>query len=241
MSKNINFRARSKTEFEVQDKPYPAVKKLPKWYMDESPLMFIQKDHPNDGKLHLRGRRANITFKKCIPLLDGMSAGYILPLWADVLVEQENGIPSIYWKTINNVFEIHGSDTMRIVPPVGYQNVVYKYLNCWIPQTPPGYSCLITSPLGHHDLPFKAVPAIVDTDKSTLEVLFPVWIKEGLEGVVERGTPIAQIIPFKRDNWESTFDYYEDGQYYGEIEEKNANKTIVGHYLKNHWSKKKFK
>ncbi len=52
---------------------------------------------------------------------------------------------------------------------------------------------------------------------------------------------MVQIIPFKRDDWESTFDYYEDEEYKNIIQEKNFNSKMVGHYLKNHHSKKKFK
>jgi hypothetical protein len=241
MSKNINFRATSKTEFQVQLKPYPAVKQLPKWFLDMDPYNDPNPIYPSDGKLHFRHRAANTTFKKCVPLLDGMSAGYIIPLWADVMVEQDNGFPLIYWKTANDVFSLHGESSTHIIPPFGYQNIVYKYNNCWIPQTPKGYSCLITSPLGHNDLPFKAISAIVDTDSSTLELVFPMWIKTGFEGIVEKGTPLVQVIPFKRDDWESTFDYYENGEYVNVIEERNFNSTMVGHYLKNHHSKKKFK
>ena len=240
MSKNINFKARSKTEFETQTKPYPAVKKLPSWFLDMQPYEDIP-GYPNDGKLHFRNRGANATFKKCTPLLDGISAGYIVPLWADVMVENEDGVSKIYWKTIENIFQPHGQSSKLIEPPTGYQNLVYKYINCWIPQTPPGYSCLITSPLGYQDLPFRAIPAIVDTDKSTLELVFPMWIKKDFEGIVEKGTPMIQIIPFKRDDWDSTFDYYEDGEYINVIQEKNFNSTMVGHYLKNHHSRKKFK
>ena len=240
MSKDINFRARSKTEFDVQPKPYPAVKQLPKWFTEASPYSTMA-GYPLDDKLHFRSRTANATFKKCTPLLDGISSGYIIPLWADVMVEQNNGFPEVYWKTKNDVFSLHGEPSREIPSPVGYQQVVYKYHNTWIPQTPKGYSCLITSPLGYNDLPFKAVPAIVDTDSSTLELVFPMWVKEGFEGIVEMGTPMVQIIPFKRDDWESTFDYYEDGEYHNVIQEKNFNSTMVGHYLKNHHSKKKFK
>ena len=240
MSKNINFRAKSKTEFEVQLKPYPAVKQLPKWFTDASPYEPLP-NFPQDNKLHFRNRNANTTYKKCVPLLDGLSAGYIIPLWADVMIEQNNGFPEIYWKTHSDIFLIHGEFSREIPAPEGYDQIVYKYLNCWIPQTPKGYSCLITSPLGYNNLPFHAVPAIVDTDRSTLELIFPMWVKKGFEGIVEKGTPLVQIIPFKRDDWESTFDYYEDGQYYSIIEEKNFNSTMIGHYLKNHHSKKKFK
>jgi hypothetical protein len=241
MSKNINFRARSKTEFDVQTKPYPAVKQLPDWFTEALPYHNENGTFPDDNKLHFRKRNANVTFKKCVPLLDGMSAGYIIPLWSDVMVEQENNFPLIYWKNKVNVFEPHGDYSSKIVPPTGYKNYVFKYSNCWIPQTPKGYSCLVVSPLGYGDLPFKIVPAIVDTDNSTLELIFPTWVKEGFEGIVEKGTPMAQIIPFKRDNWESTFDYYEDGEYENVIEEKNFNSTMVGHYMKNHHSKKRFK
>jgi len=237
MSKNINFRARSKTEFEIQQKPYPAVKQLPKWFLNMNPYEDIV-GYPNDGKLHFRNKIANTTFKKCVPLLDGLSSGYIIPLWTDVMIEKENNFSSIYWKSEYDVFQQHGQSSQSIEPPPGYQNIVYKYFNCWIPQTPPGYSCLIISPLGYQDLAFKAIPAVVDTDKSTLELVFPMWIKDDFEGIVEKGTPMVQIIPFKRDNWESTFDYYEDGEYKGVIEEKNFRSTMVGHYLKNHHSKK---
>lgn len=240
MSKNINFRARSKTEFEVQTKPYPAVKQLPKWFLDMDPYENLE-GYPPDKKLHFRNRTANATFKKCVPLLDGMSAGYIIPLWADIMIEQNKEIPDIYWRTNIDVFSVHGKSSREIPAPAGYDQVVYKYNNCWIPQTPKGYSCLIISPFGYSDLPFKAVPAIVDTDRSTLELIFPVWIKTGLEGIVEKGTPMVQVIPFKRDDWNSTFDYYEDGEYYNVILEKNFNRTLAGHYLKNHHSKKKFK
>jgi len=242
MGKKINFKATSQTEFEVQIKPYPAVKNIPKWFLDMQPYSDKSNpNYPNDGKLHFRNRIANSTFKKCVPLLDGMSSGYIIPLWADVMIEQENGYPQIYWKTLSDVFTIHGESSTHIVPPPGYQNVVYKYNNCWIPQTPKGYSCFITSPLGHHDLPFKAIPAVVDTDRSTLELVFPMWVQKGFEGIVEKGTPLVQVIPFKRDDWESTFDYYEDGKYKHVIEERNFQSTMVGHYLKNHHSKKRFK
>ena len=242
MSKNINFKAKSKTLFEIQLKPYPAVKQLPEWFINMSPY----EDHsynlfPNDNKLHFRNGMANATFKKCVPLLDGLSAGYIVPLWADIMVEIQDNFPQIYWKSKNEIFQLHGDSSKKMVPPVGYTNFIYKYNSCWIPQTPKGYSCLITSPIGHNDLPFKAISAIVDTDRSTLELAFPVWIKENFEGIVEKGTPMVQIIPFKRDDWTSTFDYYEDWEYKDVIEEKNFNSTMVGHYLKNHHSKKKFK
>ena len=118
--------------------------------------------------------------------------------------------------------------------------MVFKYLNAWMPITPPGYSCLITSPFGHKNLPFQAAPAIIDTDKSRLDLSPPGWIKEGFEGVIEKGTPLIQITPFKRENWNSEFDYYEDYEF-TKLQEKTMNSNIVNHYIKKVWSKKNYK
>jgi hypothetical protein len=241
MTENINFRARSKTEFDIQLKPYPAIKSLPRWYLDSDPFVKDPMFGPDSSKTHVRLKSANHNFKKCTPLLDSMSSGYIIPLWADVEVDNSNPyFPQIYWKTKHDVFIAHGANTREIDPPVGYHKQVFKYMNCWIPQTPKGYSCLIVSPFGYNDTVFKAVPAVIDTDKSTLEVIFPMWVKAGFNGIVQKGTPLVTVIPFKRTDWKATFDYYEDGEYHNIIEEKNFNSTIIGHYLKNHWSKKKF-
>ena len=95
-------------------------------------------------------------------------------------------------------------------------------------------------PLGHHNIPFRSIPAIVDTDRSKLEIVQPMWLKKDFTGVIEKGTPLVQVIPFKRDDWNSTFDYYEDGYYHNVVAEKNFRGTIVGNYIKNHWSKKRF-
>ena len=58
-------------------------------------------------------------------------------------------------------------------------------------------------PSQRHDLPFFTLTAIVDTDKFPNKLHLPFFIKEGFEGIIEAGTPIAQIIPIKRDVWKS--------------------------------------
>jgi hypothetical protein len=79
---------------------------------------------PNDGKLHFRNRAANATFKKCVPLLDSLSSGYIIPLWADVMVEQENKFPEVYWKTHQDIFSLHVEPSREIPAPVDRKSVV---------------------------------------------------------------------------------------------------------------------
>jgi hypothetical protein len=208
---------------------------------------FISEENPDGKKLLVENLSSNASFKKCTPMLDALVSGYIITLWADVLVRQvpsqEGQLnPRITWRVEYSagVFEQHGFNSNQIPPPLGYSNKVFKYLNTWIPHTPPGYSVMVTSPFGYNNLPFYAVPAIIDSDKSQLELIFPMWVKEGFEGLVEAGTPLIQLTPFKRTNWKTEFDYLKDGEYI-KIQDKNFGKNIVNNYIKNHWSKKSYK
>lgn len=238
-SEKITFTARNKWEFDIQDRPYPASSAIPQWWKDLTPYEKSS-DNPDGKKLIVRNWNSNASAKKCTPMLDALTSGYIIPLWTDVFVSQTEEGPTINWKNKPNVFTPHQPTSRQIPAPLGYDQVVFKYLNTWIPRTPPGYSVLVTSPFGYRDLPFYAIPGIVDSDKATLELVTPVWIKTGLEGVVNHGTPMLQITPFKRTNWESEFDYYEDEEY-DKVQERTFLKTIVNHYVKNHWSKKEYK
>ncbi len=238
MSKKIQFIANSKYGFDTQLKPYPAIKSVPDWWKNTG--IYDNKIYEKENKLIMHTKNPNWSFKKCTPMLDAIGSGYIIPLWADVLVSIRDDGYYINWKTEASVFELHGRSASDVPPPVGYVNTVFKYLNTWIPITPKGYSCLITSPFGYRDLPVMAIPAIIDTDKSLLELVPPMWIKEGFEGVIEKGTPLVQITPFKRESWESEFSFIEEEEHKKNLD-KNFNGTIVSHYIKNVWSKKEYK
>lgn len=235
----IKFTAEDPHMWEVALKPIPASQTIPEWWKSMTPYNQTP-DNPDGTKLIVENTVPNITFKKCTPMLDALTSGYILPLWSDVQVRQVGGEARVTWKTKRNVFEIHGMSSRHINPPEGYTRQVLKYMNPWIPRTPKGYSVMITQPFGRIDNPFYAIPAIIDSDSSSLEVLPPMWIKEGFEGIIEKGTPMVQITPFKRDSWTSEFDFYKQGEL-DAIRDKNFNSTIVSHYIKNHWSKKTYK
>ena len=59
--------------------PVPAFKTIPAWFRDLPPF---QKAMPIGG---------NSSAKRCVPLLDAMTGGYILPLPVDVAVSHKNG------------------------------------------------------------------------------------------------------------------------------------------------------
>ena len=83
-----------------------------------------------------------------------------------------------------------------------YGKVPLKFINPWIVQTPPGYSCLFTSPLNHMETRLKILDGVVDTDEYYNNVNTPfVWTGGDGEFNIPKGTPLIQIIPFKRETY----------------------------------------
>ena len=237
MSKNINFIATSRYAYEVCPKPYPATAAIPQWWKDQKPYMGTP-DKPNATKIELYQGDSNATFKKCTPMLDALCFGYIIPLWADVQVTFENGYQVLKWRVTEPVFKDHSADGVE--KPEGYGNQAFKFINKWLPELPKGYSLFVTSPIGYPNSPFKALSAIIDYDKSNHPLFPPVFLKNDFEGIVEKGTPMVQIIPFKRDDWTSSFSQ-QDLEQARINRDRDVKATIINNYVKNIWSKKSFR
>lgn len=238
MTKTIKFIASDPYAATVCPKPIPASQVIPDYWRNATPYM-VSEDNPDGKKLILRNRNSNASFKKCTPMLDAMTSGYMFTLWADVMVTQVNGFPSISWRVEKDVFQLHGG-AVGIDFPDGYHKVAFKYLNHWHPRTPDGYSILVTPPLGHRNLPFMPISAVIDTDRTPHELVPPGFIKEGFEGIIEKGTPMFQVTPFKRESWVSEFDNYKENEF-NAIMDRDVSATLVNNYVKNFWQKKSYK
>lgn len=239
MSNIINFIAQDQYAYDVCPRPFPASNAIPKWWKDSTPYS-IDSNNPDGKKIIIENFESNASFKKCTPMLDALTSGYIFPLWADVQIRQENDMPYITWRVSRNVFEIHGQDSSKVESPEGYYEVAFKYMNYWHIKTPKGYSTLITHPFGYQKLPFKTITAVIDTDMTTHPIVVPLWIKNNFEGILETGTPMFQAIPFKRSDWKSEFSKYENGRY-ERLFDKNVKATIVNNYVKSFWEKKNYR
>ena len=82
-----------------------------------------------------------------------------------------------------------------------------KFTNFWTIETEPGVALLVTHPLNREDLPFRTLSGLVDTDKFTHGIIqFPaLWLDVEFSGVLEKGLPIAQCIPVRRDHLDLEF------------------------------------
>jgi hypothetical protein len=82
---------------------------------------------------------------------------------------------------------------------------------------------------------------VVDTDSYNLGVEFPFRLLDIKKDVVilEKGTPICQVIPFKRDDWSSTaVDFDEEAMKRNGFMLKSK---IIRSYQLQFWKKKSYK
>jgi len=208
MGQIIKFIASNENVWEVRPKPYPAIKNLPTWWKN-MPI------YSNEQKSFDLNPGPTVTVKRCLPMLDMLGGGYYVPLWADVFVTQKDGFPYIKWHTDTAVFHTWDpSVTSSFKIEDGYSKIVFKNWHGWTIKTPPGWSCIFLHPSAYPDLPFKVIPGIVDTDVLDFEINTPFVVKEGFTGIIEKGTPMFQVIPFKRENWESEFSVKKPNQHF---------------------------
>ena len=120
-----------------------------------------------------------------------------------------------------------------------FHSTEFVWQRPWSTILPDGYSAIIMHPLNRVDLPFITMSGIIDFDKSVHAPIgnIPFFIKKGFTGIIPAGTPMFQLIPFKRDNWNS------ENQAYSDIfweEKMNQRKGIVDLYKKRVWQKKSY-
>lgn len=228
----IQFLSPNKLMMNTRAKPIPAARMLPAWWR-EMPVY-----ENNESSIDLNPF-PNVTAKRCFPLLDGLTAGYIMPLWSDILVKQVDEGPIIKWATSNPVAESWNFSQSSIYEiPDGFSSTVFKYFHGWVIKTPPGYSCLITHPIGYNNLPVRTLTGVIDSDSLDTFANSPFLIKQGFEGIIEKGTPMFQIIPFKREDWKSSFGIMEDFEYESNMEKLRT--KIVSYYGRHKRKNKRF-
>ena len=220
--KIITFEAQTENVFEVREKPIPAIKMVPKWWKDVPKY--------SEGNKLILNPDPNLTVKKCAPVLDVLGAGYIITLWADLFVEREDSNSfKITWSVQNDVVEFWSDSQLSSfnIPP-NFSKPAMKYLHGWNILTPPGWSTMFFHPVGYDDLPIRSVSGIVDTDILTTGINCPFFLKENFSGIIPKGTPMVQLLPFKRETWQANFTNPGDKKSSFELEKLKT--KIVGSY-----------
>lgn len=185
--------------------PQTISKFVPKWYKDLN--TFIN----NTDMVVMENGDSNLTAKACMPLLDSMTTGYAITLPCDIkFVNLEKFGYRVSWEMPWQIITSHSKEqTANIGLGDIYEENAYKFEGLWRIKTPPGYSLLYTHPFYNFNLPFLTATGIVDSDVFDKQINIPFFIKRGFEGTIEKDTPIAQIIPIKREKWQSSVKQYD--------------------------------
>lgn len=177
--------------------PVAAARSLPSWLRSMPNTAF-------DAETSTMVR----TLKHCPPVIDALSLGYLVVLPVDVNVAPG---PSFDWDWDPPASSLAGLSRSPLSFHVAAQGEgapfardgrrFLKFLNCWTITTDPGVSVLVTHPFNRPELPFSTLAGVVDTDRYGAGLVhFPaVWRDAGFVGTLPRGTPVAQIVPFRRE------------------------------------------
>ena len=176
-------------------RPVPASQRLPGW-LGEMPA---EVDAATLGGAAVR------TLKHCPPIIDAMRLGVLILCPTDISVRA--GEVSWDWEPpILTDADISRAPIGVHVPeqaegsPYAAQELVLKFMNFWTLETPPGWSLLFMHPQGYPDLPFTTLGGVVDCDTyKDGYVHFPALLKPGFEGVIAKGTPVAQAVPVQKE------------------------------------------
>lgn len=183
-------------------RPVMAKKGLPDWFR-KMPATF--EDEVLGGAVQ--------TAKKCPPFIDAMGHGFLIGLPCDVTVR--GGVFTWDWELPPTALARHSRAPMSVhpasqlpgAPRRAPQNALVKFNNFWTITLPAGWSILCVHPVNRSDLPFQCLTGLVDADRYHDNFINFVaeWTDPGFEGVLEKGTPVAQCIPVLRQEWALDF------------------------------------
>lgn len=240
MTNKIQFEPFSEEIGLLYDKPTPAAEHLPEWYKN----MPLHMDGETETGLSKDGVAvSNLTLKGCVPFLDAITSGYMFTLPFDMELRRDyRGMINVRWATNMDFIGTHGPDQAPGLPVAfGAGQTTLKWRPGWRVITPLGYSCLFVHPLNREDLPFRTLSGVVDTDTYKLGVEFPFQMIDPKKEVtiLERGMPICQVIPFKRENWKSeTIPFDEKANRKNGFELKSK---LARSYKTKFWQRKSYK
>ena len=178
----------------------------------------------------------SFTAKACVPFLDALTLGYSVCLARDVTFgEDENGF--YIESQFEHDIDTHGPGQYSTFPiEEKYYPIAFKWL-CHNRLMPPeGYSLLFSHPYNRFDLPFLTLTGFVDSDKYDMPVHCPFLLDKNFRGTIKAGTPIAQVVPIKREEWQLLRE-----QEIPVVTDEDVEKSLIPrNYKNNFWVKKRY-
>jgi len=220
----IEFKTYNNTAFELF-RPVPASKMQPDWW--------------KKSKVHTVDKgQVSISLRACPAMHDWLSTGYYIATNRDIhCIYREDDTAGGGWDTWvlpdgENYENSYSSpshskhqlmeDNFSFLRGDGSTEQPYdafKFKVPWCVATPPGYSSLYLDPFLHQNKYFRAWQGTMDTDMfnrmddNTQVIVYPLHNKSF---VITKGTPILQIVPYRREQWTASYINMDGSAYIGE-------------------------
>lgn len=237
----IRFYPFNEGTLEFAPKPEPASKFLPNWYK-KMPATI-------DNDNAIKSGHVNATVKKCMPVFDLITAGYIVSAPCDIYIDATNpaklswSIPQTLISYQADMFASHAIDQYSEMPvdKNKYHKDLLRIFPFWAVETSSGYSTMFVQPQYSDPTPLVALQAIVDTDKFMSDGHLSFWVEKDFNGVIKQGTPLVQIIPFKRESWKMEIAGLEESTKKMHSQRLKVRSTFVNAYKDKFRTKKDYR
>ncbi len=158
------------------------------------------------------------TARQCLPFVDAMTVGYLMPLAADLHVEDgrirwdDEVLSRLPTNEPRSPLGWHPLAQVTGTPMADLGSPIVKFLNPWSIETDQGWWTFVTHPVNRPAAPFHTLSGFVATDRfKDMPIHFPaLWTDPGFRGVIPRGTPVAQCIPVRREPEEMAIESFDE-------------------------------
>lgn len=215
--------------------PRPAKEYIPEWYKNAKSYT-----HSEGKKAPSLDNTPYATIKRCMPIWDMMTAGYIMETPYDIYVHRVDDKPFFQWG-FNEAIAFQSMEQFQNHPYSRGLEYAVRIVIPWSIKTPKGWSIMVMEPQHHEPSPIECSSGIIDTDKFSIP--FNMFLKlrdPNYEGMIPAGTPFLQIIPFKRETWVSKIGGQKERNTF-ELDKLKFNTVFFDRYKKFWWQKKEYK
>ena len=204
---------------DVIAEPIPAKSVVPVWF----------RHLPGVDKSQVGATNNGLTVKRCMPFVDALSAGWIIPLAAEVRLDINEGGQTVTagWEFDREMVSNHAAFQLAGSPYDPHPPM--KFHNYWTIRTPEGWSCLFLPPINRPNGVIEVLSGLVDTDTYTSPVNLP-FVAVAPDGVytLKKGTPLVQVIPFRRSELALESSIRVESEKEGEERERIRRSTHAG-------------
>jgi hypothetical protein len=237
----IKFYPFNDATLEFAPAPKPGIRFVPDWYK-------AQPGSKNDEASIPQGF-ATSTVKRCMPIFDAMTAGYILGAPCDIYLDATDpeklswSLPIHIKKYEHDLFSFHSPEQYENYPinPDEYHKQLLRVMPTYAVGTEEGYSTFFMNPHHTDDSPLWAFSALVDTDKFISDGHLSFLVKKNFKGVIKQGTPLVQVFPVKREEWSMSIATAAESRKEFNTQRNVLRSTFLNGYKNKFRSKKEYK